>query len=86
MDSYGNGIELRDMEKNHLQNVLYYLYKNRDRYWINCQDSSMINLFQNGDDFFQIVIRKSTLWVAITELLEEPEKGFNFDFRLPTRY
>ena len=84
-DSWGNVTELEDMTKEHLQNVLYYLYKNRDRYWFNCKDASLIDRFKDGDEFFQLVIRKSTLWTSIIEILESPEEGFNFAFYLPER-
>lgn len=82
-DSWGNILELDTMDKDYLQNVLYYLYKNRDRYWFNCKDASLIDKFEDGEEFFQKVIRKSTLWTSIIELLESPNQSFNFDIDVP---
>ncbi|MFA1819031.1 hypothetical protein ACDX78_02305 [Virgibacillus oceani] len=78
IDGYGTKHELENMDKDHLQNVLYFLYRKRDRYWLNCNDVSLIEKFKDGDDFFQRVIRKSTLWKAILDTLEKPEEAFNF--------
>lgn len=82
----GQGVvhELHTLEKDHLQNILYFLYKRRDRYWMNCRDVSIIEKFENGDDFFQRVIRNSTIWSAIIDVLNSTEnQGFNFEFTIP---
>lgn len=82
-DAYGNVHELKEMDKDYLQNILFFIYKRRDRYWLNCNDTSVIEKFQNGDEFFQHVIRKSTIWRAIIAELEKPTEGFNFEFTIP---
>lgn len=84
-DSWGNVSQLEELETDHLKNILYYLYKNRDRYWFNCKDATLIDRFKDGDEFFQLVIRNSTLWTSIIEILESPEQGFNFEFELPEK-
>lgn len=83
VDGYGNIHELENMERDHLQNVLYFIYKRRDRYWLNCNDVSLIEKFKDGDEFFQVVIRNSTIWKAIIAELQRPVEGFNFDFTIP---
>lgn len=83
IDGMGTIHELKDMEKGHLQNVLYFIYKSRDRYWLNCNDVSLIEKFKDGDEFFQLVIRHSTIWKAIIAELERPVEGFNFHFSIP---
>lgn len=82
-DGYGAVHELKDMDRDHLQNVLFFIYKRRDRYWLNCNDVSLIEKFKDGDEFFQVVIRNSTIWKAIIEELERPTEGFNFKFTIP---
>jgi hypothetical protein len=76
----GEILEIRMMEKSHLHNTLYWIYKNRDRYWLNCRNAELIEHFVNGDDFFHRVIRVSTLWIEIiTALTEVTPGGFNFE-------
>lgn len=83
LDGWGTLLELEEMDQDHLQNVLYYLYKNRDRLWLNCQDTSLIEKFKDGDEFFQNVIRNSTIWKGIIAELKRPEEGFNFSYTIP---
>lgn len=83
VDGFGTVHELSDLEKDHLQNILYFIYKRRDRYWLNCNDVTLIEKFKDGDEFFQVVIRKSTIWKAIIEELKRPVEGFNFSFTIP---
>lgn len=85
IDGDGTVHELKDMEKSHLQNVLYFIYKRRDRYWLNCNDASLIEKYQDGDEFFQLVIRKSVIWQAIIKELSRPAEGFNFEFVIPSK-
>jgi len=83
VDGQGTVHELKDMGRDHLQNVLHFLYKQRDRYWLNCNDASLIEKFKDGDQFFQLVIRESTIWKSIINELEKPSEGFNFNFEVP---
>jgi len=85
LDSLGQLNQLEEMEADYLKNILFYLYKNRDRYWLQCEDATLIDKFEDGDEFFQLVIRKSTLWTSIIEVLESPDQGFNFEFDLPNK-
>ncbi|RGP44662.1 hypothetical protein BTW32_27085 [Bacillus thuringiensis] len=83
VDGQGTVHELKDMDKDHLQNILFFIYKRRDRYWLNCNDVQMIERFKDGDEFFQNVIRNSTIWKSIIAELKRPVEGFNFDFKIP---
>lgn len=83
VDGQGTVHELKDMDKDHLQNILFFIYKRRDRYWLNCNDVQMIERFKDGDEFFQNVIRNSTIWKSIIAELKKPVEGFNFDFTIP---
>lgn len=76
----GEVLYLAKMDKDHLRNILNFLYRRRDFYWFNVRDTSLIDEFEDADDFFKRVIRVSTLWHTLTTLLNEEEvKGFNFD-------
>lgn len=83
VDGQGTVHELKDMDRSHLQNVLFFIYKSRDRYWLNCKDVSLIEKFKDGDEFFQLVIRNSTIWKAIIAKLQRPVEVFNFEFNVP---
>ena len=83
VDAYGTVHELENMDRDYLQNVLFFIYKRRDRYWLNCRDVSLIEKFKDGDEFFQHVIRNSTIWKSIIAELEKPVEGFNFEFTIP---
>ncbi|MBU5341245.1 hypothetical protein [Caldifermentibacillus hisashii] len=83
VDGCGEIHELSTMDKDYLQNILYFLYKKRDRYWFGCKDINLIEKFKDGDEFFQHVIRNSTIWKSIIAELEKPVEGFNFDFTIP---
>lgn len=83
VDGHGTVHELKDMERDHLQNILFFIYKRRDRYWLNCKDVSLIEKFKDGDEFFQVVIRNSTIWKSIIAELQRPTEGFNFEFTVP---
>lgn len=83
IDGQGTIHEIKDMDRDHLQNVLFFIYKRRDRYWLNCSDVNLIEKFKDGDEFFQVVIRKSTLWKAIITELQRSVEGFNFEFTIP---
>lgn len=82
VDGQGNIHELETMDRDHMQNVLYFLHKHRNRYWLNCNDVTMIDRFKDGDQFFQQVIRQSTIWNAIMEELKRSDiQGFNFTIK-----
>lgn len=83
VDGQGTIHEPSTMEKEHLQNVLFYLYKNRDKYWLRCKNSKIIEEFENGEQFFQFVIRKSTIWKVISQELIREDEGFNFEYTIP---
>ncbi|MEW8987479.1 MAG: hypothetical protein AB2401_10850, partial [Bacillus sp. (in: firmicutes)] len=83
VDGQGTVHELKDMDRDHLQNVLFFIYRKRDRYWLNCKDVSLIEKFKDGDEFFQVVIRNSTIWKSIIQELQRPVEGFNFEFTIP---
>lgn len=80
-----NGVihNVEDMGEDYLKNVLHFVYKRRDYYWLNCTNINLVNKFKNGDEFFQKVIRKSTLWNSIINELQKPNEGFNFTFETP---
>lgn len=78
VDGNGEIHSLIDLDKDHLHNILNFLYRNRNRYWLNCQKTVMIESFNDGDEFFQKVIRKSTLWNAIIDQLNVERNDFNF--------
>lgn len=69
-----------DMDEEHIHNTLCLLYKKRDRLWLGCKDFKMIDAFENGEEFFQKVIRKSTIWNALINALDKPATTFNFKF------
>lgn len=83
VDAQGVTHELKEMEQDYLQNVLYFIYKRRDLYWMKCRDVSIIESFKDGDEFFQVVIRNSTIWKSIIKELQRPSEGFNFEFKVP---
>lgn len=70
----------REMTKDHIRNTLNFLYRISDTLWLNCEDTKVIDLYENGEDFFQRVVRYSTLWESLTKALqEEKQVGFNFE-------
>ena len=76
----GEIIEVAHMDKDHIRNVLQFLYKWKDRYWLKCRDGKLIEKFENGEDFFQRVIRVSTLWTELIRVLtDDGATGFNFE-------
>ncbi|WP_227995169.1 hypothetical protein [Oceanobacillus sp. CFH 90083] len=83
IDGEGTIHELKGMDREHLQNILFFIYRKRDRYWLNCNNVSIIEKFKDGDEFFQLVIRRSNIWQAIINELQRPVEGFNFDFKVP---
>lgn len=83
VDAQGTLHELKDLDRDHLQNILFFIYKRRDRYWLNCKDITMVEKFKDGDEFFQNVIRNSTIWKSIINELQKPSEGFNFGFSVP---
>lgn len=83
IDGWGEIHELSTMDKDYLQNILYFLYKKRDKYWLSCKDVDLIEKIRDGDEFFQVVIRNSTIWKSIINELQKPVEGFNFTFTLP---
>lgn len=74
----GTIYDVKDMDKDYLHSVLFYIYKNRNRYWLNCRKVKMIESFEDGDEFFQKVVRHSTLWKSIINQLDTNEEEFNF--------
>lgn len=79
----GRRILIEDMDKDHLRNVLQYLYKRRDFYWLNCENADVIQMFKNADEFFEVVILESTLWNAIIKALATDRHTFNFPIKYP---
>lgn len=76
----GEILVVAHMDKDHIRNILQFLYKRKDRYWLNCRNGKLIEKFENGEDFFQRVIRVSTLWTELNRVLTESEDvGFNFE-------
>lgn len=68
------------MDEGHIQSTLRLLYRNRDQLWLGCRDFTLIDVYLNGEDFFQKVIRKSTLWKSLIKALNKPSTSFNFDY------
>lgn len=83
----GNGekLELSSMDEGYLRNVLHLLYKKRSLLWLGCKNVSLIDEFENEDDFFHRVVRESTLWFALIDALEKLDQSteFNFDIKKP---
>lgn len=69
-----------EMSKDYLHSVLRFIYRSRDRYWLNCQQTDVIESFMNGDEFFHKVIRKSTIWNSIINQLNVKNEGFDFEW------
>ncbi|HDB8510443.1 TPA: hypothetical protein O7K12_001640 [Staphylococcus aureus] len=76
----GDVLELITMEEEHIQNTLNLLYKNRDQLWLGCRNFKLIDVYENGEDFFQKVIRKSTIWNSLINALDKPATKFNFEY------
>lgn len=70
IDANGVVNELFEMEESHLRNVLAFLYRHKDRYWTM---SSCIEDYENGESYFQNVIRKSNLYLSIIAELKTRE-------------
>lgn len=85
MDGEGTITPVTEMDKEHLHNILNFIYRKRDRYWLNCREVKTIESFKDGDEFFQKVIRRSTLWTVIMDQLNNSVEGFNFDWDRGTR-
>lgn len=80
VNSEGEILVVAHMDKDHTRNILQFLYKSKDRYWLNCRNGKLIEKFENGEDFFQRVIRVSTLWTELIRVLtEDGALDFNFD-------
>lgn len=87
VDGSGEAHELEGMDKDYLHCVLFYLYKNRNRYWLNCRKVKMIESFEDGDEFFQKIIRNSTLWQSIIgQLSIVDDETFNFPWEYGNHY
>ncbi|WP_338231023.1 hypothetical protein [Lactiplantibacillus paraxiangfangensis] len=78
MTGDGTITRVQDMDKDYLHNILFFIYKNRNRYWLNCHKTSLIESYTDGDEFFQKVVRHSTLWLSIIDQLNTDDEGFNF--------
>ncbi|MFS4464705.1 hypothetical protein ACMFKE_04795 [Staphylococcus haemolyticus] len=76
----GEILEPIAMDEEHIQNTLRLLYKNRDQLWLGCKDFRIIDVYLNGEDFFQKVVRKSTLWRTLIDALDKPTTEFNFEY------
>lgn len=83
MDGMGTVTPVVQLEDDHLRNILLFIYKSKDRYWLNCHDTSFIKDYKNGEEFFQHVIVHSTLWNSILDHINRPETSFNFEFSIP---
>lgn len=80
MDGNGEIHRPEEMSKEYLHSVLRYIYRSRDRYWLNCQQVYFIENYMNSDEFFCKVIRASTLWKNIIQQLNTKKAGFDFDY------
>ena len=67
----GDILEIKDMEKSHIQNVMIHIYTNKDSHWLRCDNTLLMLESENGESFFQNVIRKSPLWVEMLNVLKE---------------
>ncbi|ALS03370.1 hypothetical protein ATZ33_17325 [Enterococcus silesiacus] len=83
MDGMGTVTPIVQLEDDHLRNILLFIYKSKDRYWVKCHDTSFIKDYKNGEEFFQHVIVHSTLWTSILDHINRPETSFNFEFSIP---
>ncbi|WDQ20889.1 hypothetical protein PTW40_14385 [Lactiplantibacillus plantarum] len=86
VDGQGNIYQVQDLDKDHLHNILNFIYKRRNRYWLNCRKTEVIESFKDGDEFFQKVIRTSTLWLSIMNQLDVSDSEFNFAWKMGSRY
>lgn len=80
VDAQGTINNPKDLEKSHLHNILFFMYERRNKYWLGCKDVELMLTYKNGDEFFDKVIKKSTLWNSILSAIKEDDSGFNFDF------
>lgn len=78
MQSDGTLIDVSELDKEYLRNILGVIYKKRDSLWLNCANVKVIKKFYSGDVFFRRVVVKSTLWNAILNKLSEERADFNF--------
>ena len=78
VDGYGEILPIDTLEEEHVHNMMNFIYKNRDRYWMGCRDIDFIETFDNGDEFFNKVIRQSTLWNELKLNLKNEDTSFNF--------
>lgn len=86
VDGNGEINSVSNLDKDHLHNILNFIYNHRDKYWLNCKKTVIIESFKDGDEFFQRVIRKSILWNSIIEQLNSKDDEFDFDWDLGSRY
>lgn len=78
VDARGNVVPLDSMEESYLRNVLLFLYKQRDRLWLNCHDVKVLTAFSSGDSFFEEVVQHSVLWNSILDKLNQTLPSFDF--------
>ncbi|GAK08969.1 hypothetical protein [Geomicrobium sp. JCM 19038] len=76
----GEKLNLEGMDKDHLRNVLHFLYKKRSYLWLHCDNAEMISEFNDPDEFFDAIVLSSTLWNTILSILHVPNQGFNFEW------
>lgn len=78
IDANGVANEVGDMDKNHLRNILVTIYERRSWFWLHCDDTQCIDEYRNGDEFFQKVIRNSTIWATVVGGLDKTTERFDF--------
>lgn len=85
-DANGEIKPVSNLDKDHLHNILNFIYIHRDKYWLNCKKTVIIESFEDGDEFFQNVIRKSILWNEIIDQLNSNDDEFEFNWNIGSRY
>lgn len=78
IDGAGVNRRINDMDENHLRNILVTIYERRNWFWLHCDDINCIDEYRNGDEFFQKVIRNSTIWATVAGGLEKTKETFDF--------
>lgn len=68
----GEEYVIENMSENHLRNVLSFIYKNRDSYWLR---SNNPDNYLDGEDYFQKEVRKSDVWIRAIKTAESIKKS-----------
>ncbi len=81
VDRDGNKYDLDTIEKDYVRNIMLYLYRKKDYFWLNCSLAKNIEAHDDADSFFKYVIRNSTLWTGLQKQLEKQDiEDFNFEY------